>query len=63
MKKRTYGTGNCHFRGNGKWRFIYRPNWASKPLSKTVEALNRKTAEELLVDWVRQLDAKPEELR
>lgn len=58
MKKRTYGTGNCHFRGNGKWRFIYKPKWATKPLSKTVEASSKKEAENKLRDWVKELDGQ-----
>jgi hypothetical protein len=56
MKKRTYGTGNCHQRDNGKWRLIYRPKWALKPLSKTVDAGGKKDAENQLRDWVKELD-------
>lgn len=58
MKKRTYGTGSFRqlSRGTGKWELRYRPKWASRSLSKCIEALNKKEAETQLIDWVRLLD-------
>lgn len=58
MKKRTYGTGTVWQRPSGSWLLQYKPQWASKRLSKTVEAANQKTAQKLLTDWVTELDGK-----
>ncbi len=56
MKKRTYGTGNVT-RGQraGTWELRYTPRGAKRQ-SKTVEAPNRKKAEDILAEWRKQLD-------
>jgi integrase len=56
MKKRTYGTGTLRKIHNGKWLLEYKPKWAKKRLSKTVEAPTEKAAGRLLSDWVTALD-------
>ncbi|MGA8594477.1 MAG: tyrosine-type recombinase/integrase [Bryobacteraceae bacterium] len=56
MKKRTYGTGTLRQIPSGKWLLEYKPKWAPKRLSKTVEGANQKTAQKLLTDWVTELD-------
>jgi integrase len=58
MKKRTYGTGTLRLLPSGKWLFEYKPKWARKRLSKTVEAANQKAAQKLLSDWVTELDKR-----
>jgi integrase len=56
MKKRTYGTGTLWQRPSGSWLLQYKPQWASKRLSKTVEAANAKAAQKALTDWIAELD-------
>lgn len=56
MKKRTYGTGTLRQLPSGKWLFEYKPKWAPKRLSKTIDAANQKAAQKLLSDWVTELD-------
>ena len=56
MKRRVYGTGTLRELASGKWLLEYKPKWALKRLSKTVEAPNHKIAARLLSDWVTELD-------
>ncbi len=58
MKKRTYGTGTLRQLPTGKWRFEYKPEWALKRQSKTLEAGSEKAAQQLLNDWVKELDVQ-----
>ena len=59
--KRTYGTGHVrHLYGN-EWQLKYRPPWATKPQYKQVEATDKKTAEDLLHDWRKELEKQKKE--
>jgi hypothetical protein len=56
VKKRTYGTGTvAKGRREDTWELRYTPK-GSKRLSKTVEAPNKKAAEDELTTWRKQLD-------
>jgi hypothetical protein len=56
MKKRTYGTGTLTQIPSGKWLLQYKPKWATKRQSKTIDACKEKVAERQLSDWVAELD-------
>jgi len=58
MHKRTYGTGTLRELPSGKWLFEYKPKWALKRQSKTIDACKEKAAEKQLSDWVAVLDAQ-----
>ena len=57
MKRRTYGMGTLRERSSGSWFLEYKPKWAAKRLSKTVEAASEKAARTKLGDWIKELDA------
>jgi integrase len=58
MKRRTYGTGTLRKLPSGKWLLEYKPKWASKRQSKTVDASTEKAAQRLLSDWITELDGR-----
>ena len=58
MKKRVYGTGTIWQLPSGSWCLQYKPQWAAKRLSKTVEAPTEKAAQKQLSDWIEELDQR-----
>jgi len=58
MNKRTYGTGTLRELPSGKWLFEYKPKWALKRQSTTIDACHAKIADKRLTDWVTELDAQ-----
>lgn len=58
MRKRTYGTGTLTQIPSGKWLLQYKPKWATKRQSKTIDSCKEKAAGKQLSDWVAELDAQ-----